>query len=98
MPASRFELQHSGSPSEKAALEEKAEQLAGVLATGTWTHDYPITYEEASQLGLKVSSDMPPDVLQLMSLYPQPVRRQAAVEYLPTPRRADRTKPENTAE
>jgi len=30
---------------------------------------------------------MPPDILDLMNLYPQPVRRQPTVEYLPEPRR-----------
>jgi hypothetical protein len=71
---------------------EKVEELAGLLATGTWTHDYPITFEEAQQLGLNVSSDMPPVVLQL-SLFPQPVRRQPSVEFLPGPRRSESPKP-----
>ena len=69
---------------------EQAEKLAGLLATGTWTHDYPITFAEAERLGLKVRSDMPAEVLELMSLYPQPVRRQPTVEYLPFPRRSER--------
>jgi ClpP class serine protease len=68
---------------------EQAEKLAGLLATGTWTHDYPITFAEAERLGLKVRSDMPEEVLELMSLYPQPVRRQPTVEYLPFPRRKE---------
>ncbi len=72
---------------------EKIADLARLLSTGTWTHDYPITLDEAQRLGLKVSSDMPPEVLQLMSLYPQPVRRQPSVEFLPIPRRAERAKP-----
>ena len=72
---------------------EKIEDLARLLSTGTWTHDYPITLGEAQRLGLKVTSDMPPEVLQLMSLYPQPVRRQPSVEFLPIPRRAERAKP-----
>jgi len=72
---------------------EKVEALAVLLSTGTWTHDYPITFEEAQRLGLKVRSDMPPDVLQLMSLFPQPVRRQPSVEFLPVPRRAEPSKP-----
>jgi ClpP class serine protease len=72
---------------------EKVAELAGLLSTGTWTHDYPITLGEAQRLGLKVRSDMPPEVLQLMSLYPQPVRRQPSVEFLPIPRRAERAKP-----
>lgn len=69
---------------------EKAAELAEILATGAWTHDYPITVEEARALGLRVSTDMPRDILQLMSLYPQPVRRQPSVEYLPGRRRAER--------
>ena len=69
---------------------EQAEKLAALLATGTWTHDYPITFAEAERLGLKVRSDIPAEVLELMSLYPQPVRRQPAVEYLPFPRRSER--------
>ncbi|GIX46988.1 MAG: hypothetical protein KatS3mg131_1199 [Candidatus Tectimicrobiota bacterium] len=68
--------------------EEKAEQLARLLSEGTWTHDYPITFTMAQQLGLPVSADMPKEVLQLMRLFPQPVRRSPSVEYLPIPRRS----------
>jgi ClpP class serine protease len=71
---------------------EKAAQLAELLSAGTRTHDYGITVEEAQRHGLKVSSAMPPEFLQLMALFPQPVRRQPSVEYLPVPRRADRSK------
>ncbi|MCL6566348.1 MAG: ATP-dependent Clp protease proteolytic subunit [Acidobacteriia bacterium] len=67
---------------------EKAAELAEKFSTGTWTHDYPITFEEARRLGLNVRSDMPREIYQLMALYPQPVRRQPSVEYLPIPRRA----------
>lgn len=69
---------------------ERASELAGVLTEGTWTHDYPITFEAAQGLGLPVRSDMPDEVLELMGLFPQPVRRQASVEYLPRPRHLDR--------
>jgi ClpP class serine protease len=66
---------------------EQAETLAEKLSTGTWTHDYPITPDEAKQLGLAVSTDMPDQVMELMALYPQPMRSQAGgVEYLPVPR------------
>lgn len=68
----------------------RANELATQLASGRWTHDYPIPPEEAHALGLPISTEMPPDVLQLMALYPQPVRRQPAVEYLPGPRRPPR--------
>ena len=75
----------------RSQSSDKAGELAEMLATGTWTHDFPITCEMARRLGLKVSSDMPAEILQLMSLYPQPVRRQPSVEYTPRPRHADRT-------
>lgn len=66
--------------------QEVAEEIAQALTEGRWTHDYPITYEEARKLGLNVSSEMPKEVLQLMQLYPQPVRHTPTVEYLPFPR------------
>ncbi len=69
---------------------EKAEELARVLTEGTWTHDYPISCDEAGRLGLPVSTDMPGAVLRLMALFPQPVRRQPSVEYLPELRRFKR--------
>lgn len=65
---------------------DKAAELAQLLTSGTWTHDYPITCERARQLGLPVSCNMPKDILHLMQLYPQPVRRQPTVEYIPLPR------------
>ncbi|GIW54905.1 MAG: serine protease [Nitrospiraceae bacterium] len=69
---------------------EKAEELARVLTEGIWTHDYPISCDEAGRLGLPVSTDMPGAVLRLMALFPQPVRRQPSVEYLPELRRFKR--------
>jgi ClpP class serine protease len=65
---------------------EKAEELARILTGGRWTHDYPITYEEAVNLGLHVTKGIPPELYQLMSLYPQPVKHQPSVEYIPFPR------------
>jgi ClpP class serine protease len=68
--------------------KEKAEELASKLSTGTWTHDYPISAAEAKAMGLNVSTDMPADILDLLALYPQPMRTQSGggVEYLPIPR------------
>lgn len=67
--------------------QAQAEALAEKLSTGQWTHDYPISPAEAKELGLPVSTDMPDAVLELMTLYPQPVRAQGGgVEYLPVPR------------
>ncbi len=66
---------------------EKAEALAAMLSEGRWTHDHPITPEEAREYGLPVSEKVPPEVMQLLTLYPQPVRHQPTVEYLPFPHR-----------
>ena len=59
-----------------------AEALADKLAGGHWTHDYALTASEACALGLPVKVGMPPEAMELMSLYPQPIQ-QSGVEYLP---------------
>lgn len=64
---------------------EKAEFLAEELATGKWTHDYPITVDEARQLGLNVKTELPEEIYQLMNLYPQTQQRRPSVEYIPLP-------------
>jgi len=67
---------------------EMAAALADKLTSGRWTHDYPITVSEARELGLPVNTSMPQDVLDLMALFPQPVRTSTGVEFGPqrTPR------------
>jgi len=67
---------------------EQASALAEKLTSGTWTHDYPIWASTGKALGLPISNEMPNDVLQLLQLYPQPVRIQSGggVEYLPVRR------------
>lgn len=60
-----------------------AADLAERLASGHWTHDYPISATEARMMGLPVSTDMPDSVMQLMQLYPQPANKMGGVEYLP---------------
>ena len=64
---------------------ERAAALAEALTDGRWTHDYPITVEEARQLGLPVSTEMVPEVYQFMQLFPQPGARRPGVEYVPAP-------------
>jgi ClpP class serine protease len=71
---------------------DEASKLAEKMATGNWTHDYPISAEEATMLGLPVSTDIPRQVLELLALYPQPVHSHGGgVEYLPVPREKQRT-------
>jgi ClpP class serine protease len=64
---------------------EIAENLADILASGRWTHDYPISAEEARQLGLPIRTDIPQEVYQLMNLYPQAGTGRPSVEYVPLP-------------
>ncbi len=74
--------------------KERAEEVATALTEGRWTHDYPITPEQVTELGLKVSTAMPESVLDLMALYPQPMRGLGGVEYAPRERQtADKEKP-----
>lgn len=64
---------------------EKAKQVAEKFTSGQWTHDYPITFEQAKEFGLPVSSDMPIEVYQFMNLFPQPPARRPSVQYIPIP-------------
>lgn len=74
--------------------QDQAEALAEKMSTGTWTHDHPISASEAKELGLPVTTDMPTEVFELMTLYPQPVRSQiGGVEYLPVPRQKESARP-----
>jgi ClpP class serine protease len=70
-------------------MGDRAPELAHTLASGTWTHDYPITVTEGRELGLNVSTDMPTEVYQMMALYPQTQQR-SPVEYVPMPYRSRR--------
>ncbi len=64
----------------------KAEELAQIFSQGKWTHDHPISCEDAQSLGLPVTNDLPKGIYQLMGLFPQPLRREPSVEFIPMPR------------
>lgn len=68
--------------------KEKAVELAVILSDGRWTHDFPITVQGARQLGLKISTDMPRTVYELMDLYPQAGTRRPSVLYAPLRRQS----------
>ncbi len=81
--------------------EKQAVAVATVLSEGRWTHDYPITLQTARQLGLKVSTDMPRTVYDLMDLYPQGGGARPSVLYVPLRRNAEPGRaapPKNRAE
>lgn len=65
--------------------ETQAESLAERLTQGYYTHDYPIGVEEATALGLKISTEFPREVHEIMALYPQPQNKRPSVEYIPVP-------------
>jgi len=62
--------------------KEKAREIADLLTSGYWTHDYPLTVEVLKELGLKVNTEVPKEVYDLMELYYQP-SGQASVQFIP---------------
>jgi ClpP class serine protease len=59
---------------------DQAERVATALSSGVWTHDYPITVDEARQLGLSISTDMPRGIYRLMALHPQTAQRRVGTD------------------
>jgi len=71
--------------------ETKAHELADKLASGYWTHDYPLTCEQLTYLGFPpICGDMPTEIYRLMDLYPQPQQTRPSVQYVPIPYRGDK--------
>ncbi len=71
--------------------EKKRARVAELLSRGHWTHDYPLYYEVLRELELPVSTEMPDDIYELLSLYPQPLRQQSNVDYIPVQRRREQS-------
>jgi len=65
--------------------EAKADELAAAMTEGRWTHDYPITHEEAAKLGIPVSLNLPEEIYQLMELFPQTAQQRPSVQFVPVP-------------
>jgi ClpP class serine protease len=63
----------------------KADTVAEQLSGGHYTHDDPITVDEAKELGLPVEVGLPDKVYELMELFPQAGRRRPSVQYVPLP-------------
>lgn len=64
-----------------AVSDNAAANIAEQLATGRWTHDYPIEAGEAREIGLNVSTAMPADISALMTLFPDRLSR-TSVKYI----------------
>ncbi len=75
----------------KGMDRDQAQTIAEELAVGKFTHDYPLTVNYLRSLGLKVNTDVPQEVYDLMDLYDQPVGTQPpSVQYIPVPYRHPR--------
>lgn len=55
-----------------------AANIAQLLSSGRWTHDYPIEAGEGREIGLNISTDFPNDIAELMTLFPNQIRRTRA--------------------
>jgi len=55
--------------------DERANAVALELTDGRYTHDYPIHVEHAREMGLPVSTEIPPEFLELLGLS-QPAQQQ----------------------
>ena len=65
--------------------EDKSREIATKLTEGRWTHDYPITPEEAKEIGLPVNTELDGHICNIMSLYPQSGKGRPSVQYIPMP-------------
>ncbi|WP_315874689.1 SDH family Clp fold serine proteinase [Thermocoleostomius sinensis] len=72
------------------------DRIIEALTTGRVTHDYPVTVEEAKDLGLPISVGMPRPIYNLMDLYPQPSSGRPTVQYIPLPYQGRPMPPEPT--
>lgn len=64
---------------------ENIDKIIDRLTTGQVTHDYPITVEEATDMGLPITAGLPLEIYNLMELYPQPMMGRPTVQYIPMP-------------
>jgi ClpP class serine protease len=71
-------------PQQKVKPED-IDKIIDRLTTGQVTHDYPITIEEAREMGLPVTPGLPMEIYNLMDLYPQPMMGRPTVQYIPLP-------------
>ena len=65
--------------------EEAAAKLTEEFTSGKWTQDYPISVDELKEMGLSISCDMPVEVYQFMSMFPQNSTGRPSVDFIPMP-------------
>ncbi len=65
---------------------DRAQELAVLLTSGQWTHDFPMNCQLLRELGIEVSCNPPAEIYQLMELYPQTPQRRPSIQYVPLER------------
>lgn len=65
--------------------DELSAKLVDAFTSGNWTQDYPIAVDELQELGLKVTCDMPVEVYQYMSMFPQAPGGRPSVDFIQAP-------------
>lgn len=70
---------------EQKVKPENIDSIIDMLTTGKVTHDYPITAEEATEMGLPITVGLPRSIYHLMDLYPQSQGGRPSVQYIPMP-------------
>lgn len=71
-------------PKRKISVD-RIDKIIDMITTGHVTHDYPITVEEAQEMGLPIVTGLPKIIYELMDLYPQPQTGRPTVQYIPLP-------------
>lgn len=74
---------------------ENIDRILEALTTGVVTHDYPVSVEEAQEMGLPVTVGLPSEIYSLMDLYPQPMSGRPSVQYVPLPYQGRPSLPES---
>lgn len=63
--------------------KKQISKIVAILTEGRATHDEPITFNEAREMGLKVRAEIPQAISELLRLYP-PRRGASPVYYVPS--------------
>lgn len=62
--------------------DNAAANIAQLLSSGRWMHDFPIEAGMAREIGLNVSTDMPAEIGEMLSLFPETLRRTRSVTWV----------------
>lgn len=73
--------------------KEKAREITNQITEGRWTHDYPIGCEELRHMGVNACGELPREIYEVMDFFPQPLRRQPSVTYIPLPYEREKKEP-----